>query len=45
MNRLETHVIAGKVNFSYISEVVRKHLKGQKKLSQRSNDSPCLALL
>ena len=35
--RLETHAIAGKINASYISEVVNKLTKGQKKLSRGSS--------
>ena len=42
---LDTHAIAGKMNASYIREVVRKHTKGKMKLSPGSNDAPCLALL
>ena len=42
---LEKHAIAGKMNASYINAVVRKYTKGQKKLHQGSNDSPCLELL
>ena len=42
---LETHHIAGKRNAIYISEVVNILTKGQKKLSQGLNVSPCLALL
>ena len=45
IERLETHVIAGKLNASNISEVIHKLSKGQKKFSQGSNVSPCLALL
>ena len=45
LKRLETHAIAGKLNAGYISEAVYQLTKGQKKLSQGSNVSPCLALL
>ena len=44
LKRLETYAIAGKMNASYISKVVYKLTKGQKKLSQGSNATPCLSL-